>query len=155
MRFRDGWRRGIILSGLLLALAMVIAAVALVRPAPFLWMPLLALPLVAASAMLVDLQFTSVLVLLFLYAGYIALAGAFDDPRRGSRAAAILALVDACKRAGDRPICVVPHAAHPEEAAVCRIASDEIEVSDLFEYQPTDTTRRRLSITLPLTAIVQ
>jgi heme exporter protein C len=40
-----------------------------------------------------DARLTSVLVLLFLYAGYIALAGAFDDPRRGSRAAAILALV--------------------------------------------------------------
>ncbi len=40
-----------------------------------------------------DARLTSVLVLLFLYAGHIALAGAFDDPRRGSRAAAVLALV--------------------------------------------------------------
>jgi heme exporter protein C len=40
-----------------------------------------------------DARLTSVLVLFFLYLGYIALANAFDDPTRGSRAAAILALV--------------------------------------------------------------
>jgi heme exporter protein C len=40
-----------------------------------------------------DARLTSVLVLLFLYLGHIALAAAFDDPRRGARAAAILALV--------------------------------------------------------------
>jgi len=36
---------------------------------------------------------TSVLVLFFLYLGYIALVNAFDDPARGGRAGAILALV--------------------------------------------------------------
>lgn len=40
-----------------------------------------------------DARLTSVLVLLFLYLGYMALWQAFDDPRRGARAAAILALV--------------------------------------------------------------
>jgi len=40
-----------------------------------------------------DARLTSVLVLLFLYVGYIALSGAFDDARRGTRAASILALV--------------------------------------------------------------
>ena len=40
-----------------------------------------------------DARLTSVLVLLFLYLGYIALVHAFDDPGRGARAAAILALV--------------------------------------------------------------
>ena len=40
-----------------------------------------------------DARLTSVLVLFFLYLGYIALADAFDDPRKGARAAAILALV--------------------------------------------------------------
>ena len=40
-----------------------------------------------------DARLTSVLVLLFLYVGYIALAGAFDEPRRGTRAASVLALV--------------------------------------------------------------
>jgi heme exporter protein C len=40
-----------------------------------------------------DARLTSVLVLFFLYLGYIALANAFDDEERGGRAASILALV--------------------------------------------------------------
>jgi len=40
-----------------------------------------------------DARLTSVLVLFFLYLGYMALLHAFDDPVRGSRSAAILALV--------------------------------------------------------------
>lgn len=40
-----------------------------------------------------DARLTSVLVLFFLYLGYIALANAFDDLGRGARAAAVLALV--------------------------------------------------------------
>jgi len=40
-----------------------------------------------------DARLTSVLVLFFLYLGYIALRGAFDDPNRGAKPAAILALV--------------------------------------------------------------
>ncbi|MDG6094564.1 heme ABC transporter permease [Acetobacter sp. AN02] len=39
-----------------------------------------------------DARLTSVLVLFFLYLGHIALIRAFDDPQRGYRAAAILAL---------------------------------------------------------------
>ncbi|MBK8908041.1 MAG: heme ABC transporter permease [Rhodospirillales bacterium] len=42
-----------------------------------------------------DARLTSVLVLFFLYLGYIALNNAFDDPTRGARASAILALVGA------------------------------------------------------------
>ncbi len=40
-----------------------------------------------------DARLTSMLILFFLYLGYSALADAFDDPQRGARAAAILALV--------------------------------------------------------------
>jgi heme exporter protein C len=39
-----------------------------------------------------DARLTSVLILLFLYLGYIALHHAFDDPARGARAASILCL---------------------------------------------------------------
>jgi heme exporter protein C len=42
-----------------------------------------------------DARLTSVLILLFLYLGYIALESAFDDRGRGMRAAAILAIVGA------------------------------------------------------------
>ena len=40
-----------------------------------------------------DARLTSVLVLFFLYLGHIALVRAFDDPQRGFRAGAILALL--------------------------------------------------------------
>ena len=40
-----------------------------------------------------DARLTSVLVLFFLYLGHIALVRAFDDPVRGYRSGAILALV--------------------------------------------------------------
>ncbi|WP_027133399.1 heme ABC transporter permease [Geminicoccus roseus] len=40
-----------------------------------------------------DARLTSVLILFFLYLGYIALYDAFEDPTRGARAASILALV--------------------------------------------------------------
>jgi len=40
-----------------------------------------------------DARLTSVLVLFFLYLGHMALLGAFDDPARGRKAAAVLALV--------------------------------------------------------------
>ena len=39
-----------------------------------------------------DARLTSMLILLFLYLGYIALHAAFDDPAKGARAAAVLAL---------------------------------------------------------------
>jgi heme exporter protein C len=39
-----------------------------------------------------DARLTSVLVLFFLYLGYIALVNAFDEPGRGARAGAVLAL---------------------------------------------------------------
>src|SRR6266478_5749255 len=39
-----------------------------------------------------DARLTSVLVLLFLYLGYIALVNAFDEPGRGARAGSVLAL---------------------------------------------------------------
>jgi heme exporter protein C len=40
-----------------------------------------------------DARLTSVLILFFLYLGYIALVDAFDDPSRGGRAGSVLALV--------------------------------------------------------------
>ena len=40
-----------------------------------------------------DARLTSVLILFFLYIGYMALYNAFDSPQRGAKAASILALV--------------------------------------------------------------
>jgi heme exporter protein C len=40
-----------------------------------------------------DARLTSELILLFLYIGYLSLVAAIDDPRRGDKASAVLALV--------------------------------------------------------------
>jgi len=40
-----------------------------------------------------DARLTSVLILFFLYLGYMVLYNAFDEPTRGARAAAILSIV--------------------------------------------------------------
>ncbi|MGB0682112.1 MAG: heme ABC transporter permease [Magnetovibrionaceae bacterium] len=40
-----------------------------------------------------DARLTSMLILLFLYLGYMALVNAFDDPQRGHKASAILVIV--------------------------------------------------------------
>jgi heme exporter protein C len=42
-----------------------------------------------------DARLTSVLILLFLYLGYMALVNAFDDPERGEKSASLLAIVGA------------------------------------------------------------
>jgi len=42
-----------------------------------------------------DARLTSMLILFFLYLGYMALVNAFDDPTRGAKAGAILVLVGA------------------------------------------------------------
>jgi len=42
-----------------------------------------------------DARLTSELILLFLYAGYLALVSAIDDPRRADRACSVLSLVGA------------------------------------------------------------
>jgi heme exporter protein C len=42
-----------------------------------------------------DARLTSELILFFLYMGYIALTSAIDDPRRGDRAGALIAIVGA------------------------------------------------------------
>ena len=42
-----------------------------------------------------DARLTSELILLFLYVGFMALQSAIDDPRRASRASALLAIVGA------------------------------------------------------------
>lgn len=67
---------------------------------------------------------------------------------------ALLALVDACKVDSDAPVVLLPNVADPSIAALVRIDSDALEVSDAFDFQPTDSGRRRLSLTLPLAAVL-
>lgn len=67
---------------------------------------------------------------------------------------ALLSLIDDCKTDDDAPIVFLSHVDHSSDAALARIDSDALEVSDVFEFQPGDASRRRLSLTLPLAAVL-
>jgi heme exporter protein C len=78
-----------------------------------------------------DARLTSVLVLFFLYLGYIALVNAFDDPSRGGRAGSLLALVGVV----NLPIIKFSvdwwNTLH-QPASVLRLGGPRIDVSLLF-----------------------
>ncbi|MFO1421176.1 MAG: hypothetical protein U1F59_09660 [Candidatus Competibacteraceae bacterium] len=68
---------------------------------------------------------------------------------------ALLAVIDDAKAAGDAPVVVLPHVLHPADAILARIDGDRVEIEDLLEFQPNDSARRRLSLTLPLAPVYQ
>src|SRR5438477_9621765 len=78
-----------------------------------------------------DARLTSVLVLFFLYLGYIALVNAFDDASRGARAGALLALVGVV----DLPIIKFSvnwwNTLH-QPASILRVGGPSIDVSMLL-----------------------
>ena len=63
----------------------------------------------------------------------------------------LLSLVRSVKTAGDQPVILIPQHLHPEEAVVCRLADDGIEISDILDYQPDNTSHRILSASMELT----
>ncbi len=77
-----------------------------------------------------DARLTSMLILFFLYIGYIALWQAYDDPSRAARAAAILALVGSV----NQPIIKFSvdwwHTQH-QPASVITLAGPKIHISIL------------------------
>lgn len=66
----------------------------------------------------------------------------------------LLALVDDCKADGDAPVVVIPQVLFPQDAVLARIDSDLLDLSDWFEFQSDARTRRALSLTLPLSAVL-
>lgn len=66
--------------------------------------------------------------------------------------ASLLALLDDCKSNGDRPVVVVPNLADVQDAALVRIATDTLEVTDEYRFQ--DPSARQMSLTLPFTAVI-
>ncbi|MDG4595478.1 MAG: hypothetical protein P9F75_07260 [Candidatus Contendobacter sp.] len=68
---------------------------------------------------------------------------------------ALWTLIGACKTDADAPLVLVPHHRHPAEAVLCRIGADELEITDVLEFQPNDPAHRRLGLTLPLSPVWQ
>lgn len=67
---------------------------------------------------------------------------------------AILARLDAMLMA-DHPMIVVPHYMHPDEAALMRVDVDSIAVTDIFEFQPDDSSQRQLSLSMAVSPVFQ
>lgn len=64
----------------------------------------------------------------------------------------LLAMIDRCKADGDRPVVVTPNLVDTHEAALVRLATDDIARSDEYRFQDPDF--RQMSLTLPFTAVV-
>jgi hypothetical protein len=65
----------------------------------------------------------------------------------------LVAMVDAHKAANDAPLIIIPQAERTD-AWLARIVSDEVQLPDVFDYQPAATRARRLSATLPFAGVV-
>jgi hypothetical protein len=79
---------------------------------------------------------------------------AWEDFLSQEAADTLLAMIDDCKMDGDAPIVVVPQILFPQDAILARIDTDAVDLSDWYEFQPDDRTRRALSLTLPLAAVL-
>lgn len=65
----------------------------------------------------------------------------------------LVALVDAHKAANDAPLIIIPQAERTD-AWIARIVSDDVQLPDVFDYQPAATRERRLSASLPFAGVV-
>lgn len=63
----------------------------------------------------------------------------------------LIDMVRHIKNNGDQPVILIPQHLHPEEAITVRLAADDIELTDVFEYQPDDVSNRLLSASMELT----
>ncbi|MBK8132641.1 MAG: hypothetical protein IPK48_07960 [Gammaproteobacteria bacterium] len=79
---------------------------------------------------------------------------AWEDFLSQEAADTLLAMIDDCKADGDAPIVIVPQILFPQDAILARIDTDAVDLSDWYEFQPDDRTRRALSLTLPLAAVL-
>ena len=78
----------------------------------------------------------------------------WENNLRRAEWATLLHLMDDCKQADDAPIVLIPHISQPDLAALARIDADTLAIRDVFDWQPTDPEAGRLSLTLPLTAVL-
>lgn len=66
---------------------------------------------------------------------------------------AVLRLADHCQTRGE-PLVFVPCHHYPDEAILARLAADEIEVDDWYEFQVNPRGERVLALRLPLAGVV-
>jgi hypothetical protein len=62
-------------------------------------------------------------------------------------------MIDWCKRGGDEPVVFLPHYKNPAEAYLCTVETDALDIVDELDFQPDETSRRIMSLSLPLGAL--
>lgn len=66
----------------------------------------------------------------------------------------IVAMLDWLKEQEDEPLVIFPQATRQDEIIVATVESDSIDFDDVFHFQPSASHDRRLSVTLPLKAVL-
>jgi hypothetical protein len=62
----------------------------------------------------------------------------------------LIALLDYLKENNNEPVILLPHILHEEEGKLCRIDTEAVEITDIFDYQPDDKAKRVQSVIIPL-----
>lgn len=65
------------------------------------------------------------------------------------------ALLDWVKQADDEPILLVPQISRPTEVLLARVTVDDVDLVDVYDYQPMAGLQRRFSAELPLSGVWQ
>lgn len=69
--------------------------------------------------------------------------------------AGVTALLDWCKDADDEPFILVPQISRPTEVLLARVNTDEVDIVDVWDYQPDAAYQRRFSAELQLSGVWQ
>lgn len=67
----------------------------------------------------------------------------------------LTALLDWIKSADDEPFILVPQITRPTEVLLARVVTDEVDLVDVYDYQPASGLERRFSAELPLSGVWQ
>ena len=67
-----------------------------------------------------------------------------------SELAQLITLLDYLKSNNNEPVILLPHILHAAEGKLCRIDTESVELTDVFDYQPDTSTKRIQSVSLPL-----
>lgn len=62
----------------------------------------------------------------------------------------LIILLDYLKENNNEPVILLPHILHEEEGKLCRIDTDDVEITDVFDFQPDAQAKRIQSVTIPL-----
>ena len=65
----------------------------------------------------------------------------------------LVTFLDYLKENNNEPVILLPHILHEEEGKLCRIDTEDVEITDVFDFQPDAQAKRIQSVTLPLAPV--